>query len=202
MKRLAPALALMLVLIPASAQATGVNVRISQAPNGTDAGEVWVTNVIVTMPGNGRFGGVSPRMIIRQGSVQQTFPTERTGKKGVYRVSVVFPSRGTWRYGVDDGFGRLEHGGSRVHRFPPVTIAADQPTLAKPPRPISGDISDELHVDQAAPTGQLPPRTAYVPPDAEDSGDSAMIPVLAVLLGAALLGSAWLRRRHNNKRAA
>lgn len=206
MKRIAPVVALVVLLVPAAAQAKGTNIRISSAPNGTDAGETWTTNVIVTMPGNGRFGGVSPKMIIRKGSVREVFPAVRSGKKGVYRVQVVFPSRGRWSYGVDDGFDRLEHGAGRMHRFPPVTIAAGQPELAKAPLPISGDISMEMATGQSAPRGQLPPET-YVVTGSEDSeddsgGGSAMFPALAFVLAAAVAGPVWLRRRRNNKRAA
>ena len=32
------------------------------------------------------------------------FAAEPTGQPGVYRARVVFPSAGTWSYGVDDGF--------------------------------------------------------------------------------------------------
>ena len=205
MKRIG-VVALVLLLLPATALAKGTNIRLSAAPNGTDAGEPWFTNVIVTMPGNGRLGGVSPRMIIRKGSVRQTFRTYRTAKKGVYRARVVFPSRGTWRYGVDDGFDHFEHGAGRVHRFPPVMIAADQPTLAKAPRPISGDISDQLDAEQGTTaTGQLPPETYVVPGSKDDGNDSdgsnAMFPALAFVLAAAVGGPVWLRRRRNNKRA-
>ena len=205
MKRIAPVVVLVALLLPAVAHAKGTDIRISSAPNGTDAGEPWVTNVIVTMPGNGRLGGVRPRMIIRQGSVRETFPTEPTGKKGVYRVSVVFPSRGTWRYGVDDGFDRFERGAGRVHRFAPVKIAAGQPTLAKAPRPISGDISDEMYVEEETPVGQLPPERYVVPGSQDDEDDGggakAMFSALAFLLAAAIAGPVWLRRR-NKKRAA
>lgn len=200
--RIAPVVVLVVLLLPAAAQAKGTNVRISSAPNGTDAGETWTTNVIVTMPGNGRFGGVSPKMIIRKGSVREVFPAVPTGKKGVYRAQVVFPSRGKWSYGVDDGFDKLERGAGRVHRFPPVRIAAGQPELAKAPRPVSGDIRFEM---QDEPRGQLPPETYVVPgsrdDESDDDGGSAMFPALAFVLAAGVAGPVWLRRRRNNKRA-
>ena len=201
MKRMAPLVALVLLLLPAAAHAKGTDVRISYAPNGTDAGEPWVTTVIVTMPGNGRLDGVSPRMIIRKGSVRRTFRAEPTGKRGVYRVRVVFPSRGEWSYGVHDGFDKFERGAGRVHKFPPVKIAAGQPELAKAPRPISGDISMEM-ADE--PRGPLPPETftAASNENDDDGGSDAMFPALAFLLAAGVAGPVWLRRRRNNKRAA
>jgi hypothetical protein len=208
-KRIVPLVALVLLLAPVTAQAKGTNIRVSDAPNGTDAGEPWVTNVIVTMPGMGRIDAVmttrlSPRMVIRKGSARRTFPALPTGKPGVYRVRVVFPSRGEWSYGVEDGFGGLERGAGRVHRFPPVKIAAGQPTLAKPPRPISGDIRFEMQAaSDVAPRGQLPPETFRVASteEHEDDGSGAMFPALAFVLAAAVAGPVWLRRRRNNKRA-
>jgi hypothetical protein len=198
-KRIAPLVALVLLPLPVAAQAKGTDVRISDAPNGTDAGETWTTNVTVIMPGNGRLGGLSPKMIIRKGSVREVFPATRTGKKGVYRTQVVFPSRGRWSYGVDDGFDKFERGAGRVHRFAPVRIAAGQPTLAKAPRPISGDIS---MVMEDEPRGQLPPETVVALPSEEDDESGAMFPALAFVLAAAVAGPVWLRRRHNKKRAA
>lgn len=203
MKRIALVVALVMLLLPAMGQAKGTNVRISSAPNGTDAGEPWITTTIITMPGNGRLRGVSPRMIIRNGEARQSFPATPTGKPGVYRVRVVFPSRGTWSYGVDDGLDKFEPGAGRVHRFPPVTIAAGQPTVVKAPLPISGEVSEEVvQAVEDAPRGQLPPETVVALPSDEDDESGAMFPALAFLLAAAVAGPVWLRRHRNNKRAA
>jgi hypothetical protein len=200
-KRIAPVIAIVVLLLPAAALAKGTNVRTSSAPNGTDAGEQWVTTAIITMPGNGRFDGLSPRMIISKDSVRQSFRAEPTGKRSVYRFRVVFPTRGVWRYGVADGFDRFEPGAGRVHWFPEVRIAADQPKLAKPPRPVSGDIRFEM---QGEPRGQLPPETVVALPSDEedDDGSGAMFPALAFVLAAAVVGPVWLRRHRKNKRAA
>jgi MYXO-CTERM domain-containing protein len=142
-------------------------------------------------------------MIIRKGPAREAFPAERTAKKGVYRATVVFPSRGTWSYGVEDGMDKFEPGIGRVHRFPPVKIAAGVPTVAEPPLPISGEISEEeIEAAENAPRGQLPPETFRVAShNDDDSGSGAMFPALAFLLAAAVAGPVWLRRRRNNKRA-
>jgi hypothetical protein len=50
-----------------------------------------------------------------------TFKARPTSRVGVYRARVVFPSAGTWRYEVFDGF--TEYGGARTHSFKPVKIA-------------------------------------------------------------------------------
>jgi hypothetical protein len=50
-----------------------------------------------------------------------TFKARPTGRLGVYRARIVFPSAGTWRYEVFDGF--TAFGGARTHKFAPVKIA-------------------------------------------------------------------------------
>jgi hypothetical protein len=197
-KRIAPAMALVLLLLPVAAHAKGVNVRISSAPNGTDAGEPWTTLVTVRIPGHGP-QSLEPQVIIRKDSVRKTFPTFPTSKNNVYRARVIFPSRGTWRYGVYDGMDRVDPGLGQVHWFPPVTIAAGQTELDEPPLPVSGEVEPGPER-----RGQLPPETYVVPGSDEDEseGNGAMFPVLAFLLAAAVAGPVWLRRRRNKKRAA
>jgi hypothetical protein len=191
--------ALLLVLLPGAAHAKGTNVRISSAPNGTDAGESWTPLITVTMPGNGRLAGVRPRVIIRHGAMRRTFAARPAGRPGVYRARVVFPSRGEWRYGVDDGLDRFEPGAGRVHGFPPVRIAAGQPAAGKPPLPISGEVEADAGATPAAldgPQGQLPPERFGPPADASDGGGGWLS---ALLLAGGMVGVATgmvlLRRR-------
>ena len=54
-------------------------------------------------------------------AVSKTFRARSTGRIGVYRARVVFPSAGKWRYEVFDGF--TEYGGARTHKFAPVKVA-------------------------------------------------------------------------------
>ena len=173
MKRIAPVVALVVLLVPAAAQAKGANVRISSDPSGTEPGEPWFTRVTVTMPGYGRLGGIRPRVIIRRGAQKRSFPVFPTSRRGIFTTRVVFPSRGPWRYGVYDDVNEIVRGAGRVHWFPEVMIAAGQPKVAKLPRPTRGD-----------------------------GGSSAMFPALAFLLAAGVAGPVWLGRRRNNKRAA
>jgi len=51
----------------------------------------------------------------------RTFAARPTGSPGVYRARVVFPSAGTWRFEVYDGF--VQYNGARTHRYAPVRIA-------------------------------------------------------------------------------
>jgi hypothetical protein len=198
-KRIAPAVALALLLFPAGVHAKGTNVRISSAPHGTDAGERWTTLVRITMPGAGPLEGVRPRVVIRNGTATEAFPAEPTGRPGVYRAAVVFPSRGTWRYGVLDGLDRFEPGAGRMHGFPPVTIGPDEPGLEEPPLPISGEIEHDMTPAALdGPQGQLPPRLYPAPREESGGGTSAAIPLIAIVLGAALVVPAWLRRRRRS----
>jgi hypothetical protein len=50
----------------------------------------------------------------------KTFRARPTGRTGVYRARVIFPTAGTWRYEVFDGF--TQYGGARTHTFAPVRI--------------------------------------------------------------------------------
>jgi hypothetical protein len=54
------------------------------------------------------------------------FAARPTGKAGVYHARVVFPTKGTFRYTVDDGFTN-----ALQHTFPPVVIGGPAP--AAPP---------------------------------------------------------------------
>ena len=43
-------------------------------------------------------------MTIRSGDTIKDFAAKPTGKPGVYRAEVVFPTAGRWTYQIDDGF--------------------------------------------------------------------------------------------------
>ncbi len=108
-------------------------VQLSSTPRGLSAGEPWVVNITVLQHGRTPLDGLKPTLTIRKSSPRITSgvakgrPTTRTfaarpaGRPGVYRVRVVFPSAGMWRYEVYDGF--LQYGGARTHRYAPVKIA-------------------------------------------------------------------------------
>jgi hypothetical protein len=60
--------------------------------------------------------GLSSAIAIQNGDdAPLTFPATPTGKSGVYKATVEFPSDGTWTYTIDDGF-------SQTHTFKPVTV--------------------------------------------------------------------------------
>src|SRR5262245_24511016 len=84
-------------------------VKLSSLPKGLSAGEPWVVDITVLQHGLATqpLSGLSPTVTIRKVAVRapsasrpvaKTFRARPTGKVGVYRARVVFPSAGTWRF--------------------------------------------------------------------------------------------------------
>ena len=117
------------LLIVGSASAGGfATVGLSSTPDGTLAGKPWKVELTVFQHGRTPLDGVLPKVVIRneQGDTE-VFDAVATGKPGVYRASVVFPTAGTWNYTVDDGFvAEIQ----QMHDFPPVEIGAPAATTA------------------------------------------------------------------------
>jgi len=100
------ALALGLVAAgPAMAKPTSLTLV---APAGTPrAGTVWSPRVEVTVAGRPypRAGGYRPKLSIFRplwGPTVATFTGRPTGRPGEYRLRVVFPRPGAWRYIIPD----------------------------------------------------------------------------------------------------
>lgn len=108
-------------------------VQLSSTPRNLSASEPWVVDITVLQHGRTPLRGVKPTVTIRKlpsratsvvgnGRLTvRTFAASPTGKTGVYRARVVFPTAGTWRYEVYDGF--VQYGGARTHHYSPVRIA-------------------------------------------------------------------------------
>jgi hypothetical protein len=110
-------------------------VKLSSSPKNVSAGEPWVVEIKVLQHGLATqpLGGLKPTLTIRkvlsartissglEEPLSRTFRAKATGRVGVYRARVIFPSAGTWRYEVYDAF--TEYGGARTHRFKAVAIA-------------------------------------------------------------------------------
>jgi hypothetical protein len=115
-RRLAAAAALATVLlVPASAAAGGWATVGLAPPDGIGPGETWKAELTILQHGVSPLAGVKPRVIVTRGDARRAYAAAPTGKPGVYRAEVVFPTAGTWRYEVDDGF-------SATHTFPPVRV--------------------------------------------------------------------------------
>jgi hypothetical protein len=107
-------------------------VKLSSLPKGVSAGEPWVVDITVLQHGLATqpLCCLRPTVTIRKSAFRSTsavsstakvFLARPTGRFGVYRARVIFPSAGTWRYEVWDGF--TQYGGARTHTFAPVKIA-------------------------------------------------------------------------------
>jgi hypothetical protein len=117
MKRLLFALALVALALPAAAAAGGfATVQLSSLPAGTDAGGTWAPQMTILQHGRTPLDGLQPFVTITNdaGTTKQFAATPGTSP-GTYDVAVRFPSTGTWRFEIWDGF-------SQTHTYSPVTI--------------------------------------------------------------------------------
>lgn len=134
MRRLSPLFPLTLVLLllaPAVASAGGfATAGLSSTPEGVAPGQPWKVDITVLQHGRTPAAGLSPRVVISSRDATREFAAKPTGKPGVYRATVVFPSAGRWDYQVLDGFND-----GLPHSFPAVEIGdvADPSTAAPTP---------------------------------------------------------------------
>jgi hypothetical protein len=125
--------------LPSAAAAGGfATLGLSSLPDGTAPGRPWHLTLTILQHGRTPLAGLHPTVRIRRagGGGARTFAARPAGRPGVYTVGVVFPSAGTWRYAIDDGF-------AQTHTFAPVAIGASQPVVAPragaaAPAPASG----------------------------------------------------------------
>ena len=121
----------LLVLAPSAFAGGWATVGLSSTPAGTDPGQPWNVNMTILQHGRTPLDDLSPTITIRNGDATKTFNAEPTGKPGVYRAAVVFPSAGKWNYEVNDGFIT-----GQPHTYPPVEIgAAGERSRRAAPRP-------------------------------------------------------------------
>jgi hypothetical protein len=95
------------VLVPAEAAQAGgwATVELGRAPSGLVAGTPWRVELIVKQHGITPMEGVKPSIRIVNGAgVERTFAARPTGRAGHYVAEVSFPSAGTWRARIFDGF--------------------------------------------------------------------------------------------------
>jgi hypothetical protein len=117
MRALAVAVAFLAFAVPTAVGGGWATAGLGPPPGGLGAGDTWNAEMTILQHGQTPLVGVQPAVIIRNDrGVQQRFPAKPTGKPGVYLAKVKFPSSGTWRYFVDDGF-------SQTHGFAPVEVA-------------------------------------------------------------------------------
>ena len=106
--------------VAAPALAGGMaTVGLSSTPDGVLPGKPWNVDITVLQHGVSPMTDVTPMLRIQSGSTTREFTAKPTGKPGVYRAVVVFPTAGSWSYEVFDGFTDAVR-----HTFPPVEIAS------------------------------------------------------------------------------
>ena len=116
MRALAVAVAFLVFAVPAAAGGGWATAGLAP-PEGIKAGQTWDAEITVLQHGQTPLEGVKPAVVIRNDrGVEKRYFAEKTGKPGVYVAEVKFPTSGTWRYLVEDGFGG-------VHGFAPVQVA-------------------------------------------------------------------------------
>ena len=110
------------LVVAAPAAAGGwATAGLGPPPGGLGAGDTWNAELTILQHGRTPLVGVRPEVIISNAAGERrTFSAKPTGKPGVYHARVTFPSEGTWRYAVDDGF--TQYGGAQTHTFAPVEI--------------------------------------------------------------------------------
>ena len=114
------ALAGALVLAAPAAGGGWATVGVAPPDDGLGPGEPWRAELTVLQHGTTPLDGVHPAVIVTNGDVTRRFEAKPAGKPGVYVAEVAFPTSGTWRYEVYDGF--TEYGGAQTHTYKPVQI--------------------------------------------------------------------------------
>jgi hypothetical protein len=103
-------IALLLVpflLVPAGVARAGgwATVELGETPHGLAAGTPWRATLIVKQHGITPLDGLRPSIHIVNGAgVERTFAARAAGRPGTYVADVRFPSAGTWRARIFDGF--------------------------------------------------------------------------------------------------
>jgi hypothetical protein len=120
MSRIALLVLLAFAATTGTAHAGGwATVELGEAPGAMVAGEPWRVELIVKQHGVTPMDDVTPSLRIDNGDgVVQTFPARHAGRPGTYVAEVTFPSAGTWRTRIYDGFTDAV-----PHRLSPLTVA-------------------------------------------------------------------------------
>ena len=128
MRRVLLAVGLLLVFAPPAHAGGWATVGLSSTPEGARAGKPWVVELTVLQHGVTPLTDVKPVVTIFSGATRQDFPATPTGKPGVYRTSVTFPTSGRWEYRIDDGFISQQ-----PHTYPVVQIGGAPATTTAAP---------------------------------------------------------------------
>jgi hypothetical protein len=140
-------LLLLAVAVPAAPAAAGgwATVQLGEAPPADlRAGAPWDVELIVKAHGITPVDGVTPSIrITNDAGAARTFKATPAGKPGTYRATVTFPSEGTWRTRIFDGYTN-----ATPHRLAPLEVGsatgggAIEPAEAPPAAPAAALADD------------------------------------------------------------
>lgn len=106
-----------LTLSPAAHTGCWATVQLSSLPNGNST---WSVDVRPLQHGRTPLPQARPRVEIKQRDGNWiVFRARKTARPGTFHANVSFPSSGTWRFRVWDGF---EPTCARYHSYAPVEI--------------------------------------------------------------------------------
>jgi hypothetical protein len=185
------------VLIQAGAASAGcwATVGLAPPPDGIGPGDTWTARMTVLQHGRTPLPDAKtarPTLTIRNDATggQRTFVARPTKDPTVFTASVVFPSAGSWRYEVFDGFTTWQGEPApcaQTHTFSAVAVGGAPAGGGEPPAP--------------APAPAEP-----VVASAESSGDGFPVwPVVGsalAALAAFVLGAGVIRRRRRGPEVA
>lgn len=126
MRRVLLAVGLLLVFASAAHAGGWATVGLSSTPEGATPGTPWEVELTVLQHGVTPLADVKPVVTISSGAQRIDFAAQPTGRRGVYRASVTFPTAGRWEYQIDDGFISQQ-----PHTYPAVQIGTT-PSAATP----------------------------------------------------------------------
>jgi hypothetical protein len=132
MRLLLAVAAFVALAFPATAMAGGwATVEVAPPPGGIDPGEPWRAEMLVKQHGITPLDDARPSILIDNGRGEtQQFFAEHAGRPGTYVVDVTFPSEGTWKARVFDGWTD-----ATPHRLAPIAVpTTGAPAPPAPPR--------------------------------------------------------------------
>jgi hypothetical protein len=179
------------LVLPAAARAGCMaTAGLAPPPDGLDAGERWNARLSILQHGVRPLDGLRPRITIVNAATgdRTAFAARPAGAPGEYRASVVFPSGGTWRYEVWDGFTHMDGSPvpcARTHTFASVTIGG----------PAAGG-------DAGAPPAPAVAPAAEVADDGPPLGRVALLAALGGIVFAGAIGLAFVLTRRDGGRHA
>jgi hypothetical protein len=200
-RHLTPLFLLVALAAPATAYGGGwATVELDGQPTGIRAGEPWRAELLVKQHGVTPVDGLTPRVRIKNGEgVVRTFRARPAGRAGTYVVSVTYPSAGTWRTRIFDGFND-----GVPHRLAPLKVPeSGGAVFARTPKRSANDASPAAPTDSAVVGATTDDPVAATPADDGFPWPQSVAIAFVVLLFAGVwVVTAGPRRRRRREAAA